>query len=200
MSVSIDNAVPHTPEAPGAWWQNGSDDIFARVADTARQQRPACVVIEALTGLRHEPPALPEPPRPSLRRMATQPPAAQTLATTIRVLLADDDQVLQRILRYQLAQHDWEVTCSGDGVEVERLLALGQVDVLLIDLDLPHRNAYEILGYARGLPTAPRIVVMSEQRQDEKIVRAFELGADDFVHKPISARVLMSRVQRLLER
>jgi len=118
----------------------------------------------------------------------------------VRILLADDDKVLQHILGYQLAHLEWKVTCSGDGAEVEQLLHDGQVDVLLIDLNLPHRNAYEILEHLQGTPGGPRVIVMSEQVQEDKVVRAFKLGADDFVQKPFNPRVVMSRILRLMHR
>jgi len=200
MNAPNQHDATHEPETTGPWWHDDYEDIFARAADTTRQERPGRVEVGAppvSEASCQEPPPLPMPEhQPALSRM----PVCVTAARTVRVLLADDDEVLRHIIGYQLAQLDWEVTCSADGVEVQRLLQAGQVDVLLVDLDLPHRNAYEILASLQGVPGAPRVIVMSEQLQEDKIVRAFRLGADDFVPKPINPRVVMSRIQRLMER
>lgn len=206
--------LPHSehdrrPE-PSAWWLEVHDDIFLNAADTKREKRPPMhvpgpeeVIAEARKkGARVRAltlPALPEPrespgvsPLPGGFRNAERRP--------LRVLLADDDAVMLHILAYQLGQQRWQVTSCADGAEVQRLLAAGEVDVLLVDLNLPHRNAYELLEGLAGTGIETRVIVMSEQAQEDKIVRAFELGADDFVPKPFNPRVVMSRIQRLLNR
>ncbi|MFO0747574.1 MAG: response regulator [Myxococcota bacterium] len=134
---------------------------------------------------------------PASRTAATAPvprPAAR-----IRALIADDDEVLQHILGYQLEAHAWSVTKTGDGDVALRMVKGGEVDVLLLDLNLPHRNGFEILEQMGPGSSAVRVLVMSEQVQEEKVVRAFELGAHDFVQKPFNPRVMVSRIERLLK-
>lgn len=107
--------------------------------------------------------------------------------------------MLQHILAYQLAEQRWQVDKTGDGVEALRILQGGGADVLLLDLNLPHKNGFEILEELGLAGTATlRVIVMSEQVQDDKIIRAFALGAHDFVQKPLNPRVVVSRIQRLL--
>ncbi|MCA9517860.1 MAG: response regulator, partial [Myxococcales bacterium] len=85
------------------------------------------------------------------------------------------------------------------GVEALGLLRRDGADVLLLDLNLPHKNGFEILEELGPAGTASlRVIVMSEQVQDDKIIRAFSLGAHDFVQKPLNPRVVVSRIQRLL--
>lgn len=214
------SATEHGTES-GTIWQDDYDDIFGGVADTTRQKRPQvfdpsevearwstelrppapnrlapaelpkrpakvrATRVKAVTAARQEPPPLPAPP-----------PLPRT--HPVRAVIADDDQVLQHILGYQLANLDWKVTCVADGMELARLLATGEVDLLLVDLNLPHRNAYEILEDVAALAHRPKVMVLSEQVQEDKVVRAFKLGADDFVQKPLNPRVVMSRTRRLV--
>lgn len=131
---------------------------------------------------------------------AHAPPAGPAAAPgPVRVLIADDDEVLQHILGYQLEALAWAVAATGDGEDALHRVRHGAVDVLLLDLNLPHRNAFEILEQLGPLPANVRVVVMSEQVQEEKIVRAFALGAHDFVQKPFNPRVVVSRIERLLK-
>lgn len=149
-------------------------------------KKPRATRVKAVTAARQEPPPLPPPP--------------EVAPQVVRAVIADDDLVLQHILGYQLAHLGWKVTCVADGMEVSRLLKSGVVDLLLVDLNLPHRNAYEILEDVAALPRRPKVMVLSEQVQEDKVVRAFKLGADDFVQKPLNPRVVMSRTRRLVGR
>jgi|GEM_PF-1628827 len=128
----------------------------------------------------------------------TPPPTAER----VRVLIADDDDVLQHILAYQLAEAGWEVTRVEDGVAAQVALERGAFDLVLIDLSLPHVNGFELLELLdlRRSGRGEQVVVMSEQAQDKKIIRAFGLGAHDFMQKPLNPRVALSRFRRLLER
>ena len=119
-----------------------------------------------------------------------------------RVLIADDDEVLQHILGYQLGAAGWEVVRAADGVAAQVALQAGDFDLVLIDLNLPHVNAFELLEELdlRHSDRKEQVVVMSEQAQDDKVIRAFNLGAHDFLPKPLNPQVALSRFRRLLER
>ena len=142
----------------------------------------------------------PAPATPPAAAPAIPVPNPSAQPARVRVLLADDDEVLPHILGYQLATMGWEVMRTGDGSEAEALLKTGRIDILLVDLNLPHRNGFEILEQLRPVDNMPklRVIVLSEQSQEEKIVRAFDLGAHEFVQKPLNPRVVVSRIARLL--
>jgi CheY-like chemotaxis protein len=145
-------------------------------------------------------PAVPARDAVVLSRAAQSPPplpkeaAAEQDPSALRVLLADDDEVLCHILSYEFEEAGWVVTTSGDGVETQALLQTNRYDIVLLDLNLPHRNAFEILETLTG--GGPPVVIISEQSQDEKVLRAYDLGARDFVCKPIRPRVLLTRITR----
>lgn len=152
-------------------------------------------------------------PKPATRSLSEAPVATET--QPLRVLVADDDEVLQHILGYQLEAQQWQVAKTGDGEVVLQLVKSGAIDVMLLDLNLPHRNGFEILEQLQlerqsgsrpgvaGVAGKPgrdvRVIVMSEQIQEDKVVRAFALGAHDYVQKPFSPRVVVSRVERLVK-
>lgn len=123
--------------------------------------------------------------------------------TPRRVLIADDDDVLQHILAYQLAEAGWHVFRASDGVAAQVALETERFDLVLLDLNLPHVNGFELLELLDLRHTTTRseqVVVMSEQTQDDKVIRAFALGAHDFLQKPLNPQVALSRFRRLLER
>jgi len=141
----------------------------------------------------------PPAPRASARR-ATAPVIPSADGARPRVLLADDDSVLRHILGYQLESSGYEVITTDDGAQAERLLREGAFVALLVDLNLPHKNGFELLERLhpdRDLPRL-RVIMLSEQSQEDKIVRALDLGAHDFIQKPLNPRVVVSRLQRLL--
>ena len=123
--------------------------------------------------------------------------------TPRRVLIADDDDVLQHILAYQLAEAGWHVFRASDGIAAQVALETERFDLVLLDLNLPHVNGFELLELLDLRHTTTRseqVVVMSEQTQDDKVIRAFALGAHDYLQKPLNPQVALSRFRRLLER
>jgi len=130
------------------------------------------------------------------------PPAAAAHPAVVSVLLADDDDVLQHILSYQLHEAGWEVVTATDGIAAQQALDERRFDLVLLDLNLPHRNGFELLEHLdlRRTTRGEQVVVMSEQAQDDNVIRAFALGAHDFLQKPLNPQVALSRFRRLLER
>ena len=138
----------------------------------------------------------------ALAAVAPSDPALRAAARPVSVLVADDDDVLQHILAYQLREAGWDVTSAADGLAAQDALDHRAFDLVLLDLNLPHRNGFELLEHLdlRRVTRAVQVVVMSEQAQDDKIIRAFSLGAHDFLQKPLNPQVALSRFRRLLER
>lgn len=115
-----------------------------------------------------------------------------------RVLVVDDDRSIRRSLEKFLTGLGHDVVTAADGPEALR--AAGGADVVLLDLGLPGIDGLEVIRRLRAfLPTTP-IVVVSAWGDDETKVAALDLGADDYVTKPFSARELVLRVKALLRR
>jgi DNA-binding response OmpR family regulator len=116
------------------------------------------------------------------------------------ILVIEDDLSIRRGMAAALRYASYEVREAGDGVTGAELAAAGGLDLVLLDLVLPRRDGIEVLrGIRRQDPSLPVIVVTARGAEEER-VRGLELGADDYVVKPFSARELVARVEAVLRR
>lgn len=119
------------------------------------------------------------------------------------VLLADDDAVLRTLGRTMLEQNGFRVEESEDGIATMERLATGEMPALLIlDLAMPRLDGHAVLAQLRGqLQTAglPVVVLTASENPDDEL-RAMELGADDYVRKPIDPPRFLARIRAALRR
>jgi DNA-binding response OmpR family regulator len=117
-----------------------------------------------------------------------------------RILLVEDDRVTAQVLIHRLRKESMEVVHLRDGLAAYETAREGQVDLAILDVNLPGMDGFEILQRVRELPhfrETPVIMLTSMGREGD-IVRGFDLGADDYVMKPFSPAELVARVHRLL--
>jgi len=109
-----------------------------------------------------------------------------------RLLFVDDDPILREFAQVNLASAAADVDVAADGVEALESLARQRYDLLLVDLDMPRMDGFELLAHLRADPaTAHLPVVVETGREDvEAIDRAFRAGATAFVTKPLNWRLL----------
>lgn len=116
-----------------------------------------------------------------------------------RILVVDDDSVLQRTLRINLRARGHEVLLAGAGEEAVALFHAEQPDLVILDLGLPDLDGVEVLRRLRRRSATPVIVLSARQQADDK-VEALDEGADDYVSKPFNIDELMARVRVALRR
>jgi DNA-binding NtrC family response regulator len=114
-----------------------------------------------------------------------------------RVLVADDDPGIGRILRDRLKELGHEVELALDGVEALRLA--DDADLLLLDLEMPRMDGFAVLDSLNALPAPPLVVVITAHGDLSKAVRAMRAGAYDFIAKPFDAATIQLVVRRALE-
>jgi DNA-binding response OmpR family regulator len=117
-----------------------------------------------------------------------------------RLLLADEDHLVARLLEPRLRQEGWSVTRANDGEQAEKLIAGGGFDLLLLDLHMPFRSGFDLLQWMaqRGLKHRTKVVVLSAVNREEVVLQAFSLKADDFIAKPFNPEIVVTRLRRLL--
>lgn len=116
-----------------------------------------------------------------------------------RILVVEDDARLGRLLVEYLASHGYHVDLEPRGdTAVARILA-DQPAVLVLDLMLPGIDGFEVYRRVRS-GFRGRVLMLTARRADADHVAGLELGADDYVTKPVDPRVLLARVQVLLRR
>lgn len=132
------------------------------------------------------------------------------MATPIRptVLIVDDDQKFLTFLARTLKRGGFYVMTAHDGCDVPDLLSRGRVDVLLLDLQMPGMNGWEVMRQLRATTTiprggeaaarAPKVVVLSGRNEDETAAFARKLGADAYLTKPSWGDQIIATVRGVL--
>jgi len=114
-----------------------------------------------------------------------------------RVLVVDDDRSIRRTLEKLLASDGHTVVTASDGREA--MAAVAGADLVLLDLGLPEVDGFGVLGQARELTAPPPIVVITARDDMQSTVRAIQLGAHDYLVKPLDVDRLRLIVRRALE-
>jgi two-component system, OmpR family, response regulator RegX3 len=116
-----------------------------------------------------------------------------------RVLVVEDEESISDPLSYLLKQEGFEVAVAGTGPEALAEFDRSGADIVLLDLMLPGLSGTEVCRALRARSSVPVIMLTARDSEIDKVV-GLELGADDYVTKPFSARELVARVRAVLRR
>ncbi|HEY5124121.1 MAG TPA: response regulator transcription factor [Ignavibacteria bacterium] len=117
-----------------------------------------------------------------------------------KILIIEDDQAIRKGLRDNLELDNYEVITESDGEEGLKSAENKSPDLILLDLNLPMKNGYEICKALRSAGNNVPIIMLSARAEEADKVLGLELGADDYVTKPFSIRELLSRIKAVLRR
>ncbi|MCV2370282.1 response regulator transcription factor [Paucibacter oligotrophus] len=116
-----------------------------------------------------------------------------------RLLLVEDDERLAELVVASLSKAGYMVSHSASGIEGEALMRAGGFELVLLDGHLPDKDGFDVLRDVRR-DFAGRIVMLTARDDDIDQVMGLEGGADDYITKPVSPRVLLARIKTLLRR
>jgi len=117
----------------------------------------------------------------------------------MKVLVADDDADLRELIAFTLAQASYLVIKAKDGVAAVRLFTEESPDLVVLDINMPGLSGFQACEAIRARSRVP-VMMLTVRGEEEDLVRALELGADDYLTKPFSPRTLMARIRALLRR
>ncbi len=117
----------------------------------------------------------------------------------MKVLVADDDRDLLELIGFALAQAGFLVVKAADGPTAIRQFDAESPDLVVLDINMPGASGYQVCEAIRARSRVP-IMMLTVRSEEEDLVRALELGADDFLSKPFSPRTLLARIKALLRR
>jgi two-component system, OmpR family, phosphate regulon response regulator PhoB len=119
-----------------------------------------------------------------------------------KILVIEDDRALAKVLEYNLIQNGFEVILSSDGQDGLQQARTKQPSLVLLDLMIPVIDGLEVCKRLRSAPDTrdvPIIMLTAKAEETDQVV-GYSLGADDYVTKPFSVKVLIERVKSLLRR
>ncbi|HVE69008.1 MAG TPA: response regulator transcription factor [Solirubrobacteraceae bacterium] len=116
-----------------------------------------------------------------------------------RILLVDDEQSIQTLLSFPLRKEGYEVVQAGDGREALDRFNEQPFDLVVLDVMLPQLDGLEVCRRLRARSAMPIIMLTAKSEEIDKVV-GLELGADDYITKPVSMREFRSRVKAALRR
>ncbi len=116
------------------------------------------------------------------------------------VVVLDDDAQLRQLIADYLEQHGFRITTTGSGAEARQVLARDPAAALVLDVMMPGEDGLSVLRSLSGKPGAPAVVMMSALGADTDRIVGLELGADDYLPKPVNPRELLARLRAVMRR
>ncbi len=120
-------------------------------------------------------------------------------ARTPKILLADDEESIQKLLTYPLKEEGYEVVSALDGQEALERFGEGRYDLVILDVMMPKVDGVEVCRRIRARSEVPIVILTAKGDEADKI-EGLEVGADDYITKPFSLAEFKSRVKAALRR
>lgn len=119
-----------------------------------------------------------------------------------KVLVVDDEEPILELLKYNLEKNGYEVKTAQDGAKAVDIARKFIPDLVLLDIMMPKMDGVETCRQLRDLPELQKmfVVFLTARSEEYSEVAAFDIGADDYITKPIKPRALMSRISALFRR
>jgi DNA-binding response OmpR family regulator len=123
-----------------------------------------------------------------------------TMRTQTNILLVEDDVNLQTVLADYLRSKDYVVEQASNGAEAWDLIMIKHYDLVISDIMMPKTNGYELLKLIRQKSEKLPVIMLSAKTDRDDIIRAYELGCDDYVTKPFSMDILICKIDAVVRR
>lgn len=122
--------------------------------------------------------------------------------SVFHVLVVEDEEDIQQVVEYNLLKAGYEVSCADSGEAALEMAMTDAPDMILLDLMLPGIDGLNVcrqLKNNRGTDTIP-VVMLTAKGEESDLVRGLECGADDYIVKPFSPKVLLARMKAIRRR
>ena len=119
-----------------------------------------------------------------------------------KLLIVEDEADIRELISFNLEMSGYEVEKARDGEEGLALAKSGVFDLIILDLMLPGMDGLKVCSQLRKDPSTATVpvIMLTARSEDDDIVSGLEIGADDYITKPFSPRILIARVQAALRR
>ncbi len=118
------------------------------------------------------------------------------------ILVVEDEREIQELIVYNLSKEGYQTAAVGTGEEALHAVNTARPDLVLLDLMLPGVDGLEVARRLKGDPATRDlpIIILTARAEEADIVSGLEVGADDYIPKPFSPRVLIARIRAVLRR
>ena len=119
-----------------------------------------------------------------------------------KVLVVDDEEPIRELLRYNLEKEGYAVETASDGLKAVEMAKKFHPDLVLLDIMMPVMDGVEACRRIREIPEIQKtfVIFLTARSEEYSEVAAFDVGADDYITKPIKPRALISRIQAMFRR
>lgn len=116
--------------------------------------------------------------------------------------MVDDEEDILELVRFNLSKEGYRVTCATTGEAAIENIRTDQPDLMVLDLMLPGMDGLEVARFLKNDPETRNIpiVMLTAKTEESDVVTGLEMGADDYVTKPFSPRILTARIKAILRR
>ena len=120
----------------------------------------------------------------------------------MKILVADNNESLAELIKYELENYQHQITLASDGQKALKLVGNFYFDLIITDILLPFYSELELINainkkYKKG---RPKIIILTQIHNENTVARAFELGIDDYLTKPFDLNFLALQVKKLIEK
>ena len=117
-----------------------------------------------------------------------------------RIVVADDDPIVVKFLTAIFQDEGFEVRSADDGEKALQVISEAKPDLVILDLVMPYHDGFEICQKIRSTPATAKVpvIILSMKEREQDALRAFEVGADDYIRKPFNALELVARARKLM--
>lgn len=117
------------------------------------------------------------------------------------ILIADDDELMLKILEFRLKKDGYSILLAKDGLQARQLIEEHKPNLVVTDLMMPYSSGMEVTSFVKEkYKDAIQVIILSGMGQENVVLEAFRLGADDYITKPFSPNELSVRVNRLRQK
>ena len=117
-----------------------------------------------------------------------------------RILVVDDESRMRKLVRDFLVRKEFEVLEAGDGeAAVDLFFQEKDIDLIILDVMMPKMDGWEVCRTIRKHSQVP-VIMLTAKGEERDELRGFELGADEYISKPFSPKILVARVEAILRR
>lgn len=115
------------------------------------------------------------------------------------ILIVEDEKNMQSIIAEYMQRGGHSCFTADDGVDALMILKNNPMDLMILDVMMPHLDGFSVCKMAREMSNLPIIMLTAKSEEEDKL-KGYELGADDYITKPFSPKVLLAKVGALLRR